>query len=783
MARAQIGQRDLEQALPDLQGTLTLKGLEGTVHVVRDKYGIPHVRAQSIHDAFFAQGFVTAQDRLWQMDYDRHRAYGRWAEYAGKAGLEQDKLMRRFRLLASARADYEEVGVRARVMLDAYAAGVNAFIQSTKTLPIEYTILGTEPEPWQPWDCLAVYKVRHILMGLLETKVWRAKLLNHLGPEKTAMLYPGYTPGHLLILPPGATYQGQGADGLDILVQGVFWVKWLKETLLEEEEGGSNNWVLAGSRTASGKPLVAGDPHRPLDTPNVYYQNHIACPQFDVVGLSFAGMPGFPHFGHNRDVAWCVTHTGADYQDLYVELFKEGESYLYASQGSWKQAEVYHETINVRGGEPVKTEVVVTHHGPIVLGGPSVGFGAALKYTATAQPGRWPEAVFNMLLATSTDELEEAMRLWVDPVNNFIFADVHGNIGYRTRGQVPVRHRANAWLPVPGWTGEYEWQGMVPFEEMPHAKNPEEGYIVTANNRVVGHEYPHYIALDFSPEFRARRLVKRIQSLERATVQDMVSLHADRVSVPARRFLELLPKIQPLNVRCTRARDKLLEWDGSMEAGRTEPTIFSAFFDNLAKRVLEPFFGPLFHEAFAGTGRGGPAHFRRLKTLILDMVEKDDRSLLPEGSDWNTLMAQALADAVSQLTEKLGENMETWLWGKLHRTKPQHPLSPSFPHLAKLLDPPSVAMGGDDHTPQAASYSPARPFTITSTSVARYVFDLSDWDNSAWITPLGASGHPGSPHYSDQSGIWSQVQLIPMLYDWGKIEAQAETTQTLSAQD
>ena len=255
--------QDLEAAIPDLSSPLRLRGLESAVEVYRDRHGIPHVMAGSVHDAFFGQAFATAQDRLWHMDFDRRRAYGRWAEYAGSPAADHDVLMRRLQIRSSVRADYQALDADARMMLDAYASGVNAFIKTATVLPIEYTIVDGRPEMWEPWDCLAVFKVRHILMGVYEGKVWRARLVSELGAERAAGLLRGYQPGHLLIIPPGAVYDGPVADGLRELNRGAESLRWLREV-----DAGSNSWAIAGSRTASGKPLLAGDPHRGLDTPN-----------------------------------------------------------------------------------------------------------------------------------------------------------------------------------------------------------------------------------------------------------------------------------------------------------------------------------------------------------------------------------------------------------------------------------------------------------------------------------------------------------------------------------
>jgi penicillin amidase len=521
---------------------------------------------------------------------------------------------------------------------------------------------------------------------------------------------------------------------------------------------------------------VAGDPHRSLDVPNVYYQNHIACDEFDAVGLSFPGVPGFPHFGHNRSVAWCVTHTHADYQDLFMERFDTRGRYEF--RGQWRTPETTRETIHVRGGGPVEIAVTVTHHGPLLLGDPTSATALALRYTATAEPNATFDALLPMLRATSADEMVAAIRPWVDPVNNFVFADVHGAIGYRTRGQVPIRAKANAWVPVRGWDGTHEWRGMIPFDEMPEIRNPSTGWIVTANSKVTGPDYPHYLGLDYAPDFRTRRIVEQVRDITGATVADMTRIHGDRVSLPARAFVELLSKIDVTDATAQRALDALRGWDGRMERDGVAPAIYSVFRECLMRDLMAAVLGPLHGEAFAGSPRGAVTHMVRLRARLPDMIRTDDRTLRPDG-DWPPALRAALERAVRELTERFGPDMSSWRWGRLHATQPQHTLSGSFPELARLLDPPSQPMGGDGDTVQAASYIAGSGYGVTSTSVARYVFDLGDWERSAWVVPLGASGHPGSPHYADQASAWADVRLLPMRYDWTRIRAEAESHQTL----
>ena len=774
MISEKINRQDLKSAIPSLTGSVQLRGLQGTVKVFRDRYGIPHMKAESELDAFFAQGFVTAQDRLWHMEYDRRRGSGRWAEAVGESGVAQDKMMRRFRLEASAKADYQVMDPHTKDVFDAYAAGVNAFITSGDALPVEYRITRLEPEPWQPWDGLTAYKVRHISMGVFESKVWRARMVREMGPEAAGKLFPGFEPGYLMILPPGSTSPGPLDEGLKELAEGAAGLNHLNEM-----DTGSNSWVLCGAETATGKPILAGDSHRALDTPSAYYQNQVACPEFDVVGLSFPGVPGFPHFGHNGRVSWSVTHTAADYQDLYVERFQDGK-YLYKDR--WLEAETHDETIKVRDGTDVHTKVTVTQHGPVIAGYPDQGSGLAFKYTATEQASTWPEILWRMLRVENSKELVDSMSGWVDPCNNLLFADIHGNMGYLCRGRIPIRSRVNGWLPVPGWTGEHEWEGDIPFDELPVSINPPEGYIATANNRPVGDDYPHYIAIDFTPEFRVRLVTEGLKSLHRPTAEDMEQVHAQRVSIPALAYLGVVKQIDPKDAAIKAAKHLLLDWNGEMNANQVQPTIYSAMRDAMLKEVLETnLTEKLAYDAWHPADRGLGSFSNRLKARLVAMIEQDDRSLLPEGDTWPTAVARALSKAVATLSERLGGDMGQWQWERVHQARPKHNLSAAFPELAELLDPPAIPSSGDGDTPLQGGYSPANPATVTSLSVARYSYDPSDWENSLWVVPLGSSGHPGSPHYADQSETWRQVKMIPMGYDWGRIEASCETKQTLEA--
>lgn len=771
----EVGAADLNDALPDLNSKLELNGLEDVVNIWRDQYGIPHINATSVHDAFYAQGFVHAQDRLWQMEFDRRRATGRWSEVVGSSGLLFDRFARRAGIRESAEQDYEHFNDETRDMLDAYAAGINAFINTTDSLPVEYSITGIEPEAWQPWHSCAIFKVRHILMGTGMSKLLRARTLVGIGPEMAMRLRAEAYDGEVLIVPPGEKYDG--------LIREISELDPGKDAIsrLTEFDSGSNNWVVHGSRTASGKPLVAGDPHRALDVPNVYYQNHLACPEFDVVGFSFCGVPGFPHFGHNAHVAWGITHAAADYQDLYVEHFHPDRPYQYERKREWVEAEHRTEEINVRGGEPVTVDIIKTCNGNVVFGDPSNGAAISFRYSALIEPNPGFQCLLPMLRATSVDEFDEAMRDWVDPCNNLVMGDVHGNIGYLTRGRLPIRNRANGWLPVPGWDGNHDWSGMVPFEELPRVRNPETGWIATANNRITGDDYPHYIALDFAPNSRQLRLISHLDGISGATVDDMAAIHADRVSIPSQLFVERLSAAAGEAGRNDPTIAMLQEWDGGMEKDSAAAALYIALRNHLTIIVGNlPAFEAMKHNPFAAEEPPLIGPIGVLYWTVPQLMRENDTSVLPEGTSWNDLLLQAFDAAVAELSERLGDDPASWHWADIHRTAPTHPLATIDAALGEQLNPPSVAMGGDGDTPQAASIYPGVSYNVAGTSVARYIFDTSDWEQSRWIVPLGSSGHPGSPHYADQAERWSNVEYIPMLYDWSGIQQGAESHQQLS---
>lgn len=741
--------------------SLAVAGVDGEVTVLRDEWGIPHVRAATSRDAFFGQGFVQAEDRLGQLEYDRRRAAGRWAEVVGPSALDQDVFARRADLPGVARREYDALDGASRAVLDSYAAGVNAYLTLGRPLPTDLELAGVTPDPWAPWECCAVFLVRHVAFASWQRKLWRGRLTAALDVDTAARVERRDPEDVPLIVPPGAVAipATMGPDAIGDVAAAM--------AALAEESAGSNSWALAGSRTRSGAPLVAGDPHRLVEVPNVYYQCHLAAPEFDAIGLAFVGVPGMPHFGHNASVAWCVTNANGDYQDLYVERLAADND---------RRVEV----IEVRGAGPVRVECRATRHGPVLFGDPDSGVAVALRATALARPSAGLSVLAPMLAAGSVVELDGVMRRWVDPVNNVLSADRAGHLHYRTVGEIPVRDRATAWGPVPGWTDAYDWRGEVPFDELPAISDPPDGFLVTANQEIVGRDYPHYLGYDYSRPDRARRITERVAALEDATVDDMAAIHRDRRSRRADVWVDALARLEGRDDTERTALDVLRRWDRMMEPESVGAAVYLVTRDRVGVIVARhPALAPL-RAPFPGEPPGGYAPLElRLWNIVSELLGRGDTTLLPDGQSWNDVLADGLTDAVTLLRAELGDRVEGWRWGALHRCAPWHPLAAVHRDWAGRLNPPPVEMGGEWDTVWAAAHPAGYGFGVTTASVARYAFDLADWDRSGWVVPLGADGDAARPHFADQQRAWADGVLLPMRYGWDGIRAAAESETTL----
>ena len=741
--------------LPQVKGAIELDGLEGRVRVRRDRWGVPHVEADAAHDLYFAQGFVHGQDRLWQMDFYRRVVQGRVAEFAGPEGLPIDRLVRTFGIRRVAEREEAELDPRLRALLERFCAGVNAAAASARAMPFELQLLRLRFEPWRPVDILSLGKL--LAFGLStnwERELLRADMVRTLGPELTAKLDPTYPADN-----PVVTQEAWSGDGLAIVEQ----IDAVRRSLgLAAEASGSNNWAVSGKLSATGTPLIAGDPHLPPSMPGIWYQVGLGHGGRSVRGASMPGMPGI-YMGQNDDVCWTFTNVMADVEDLFVERV-EGDRYLFEDE--WRPLGIVREEIAVKGrAAPEVLDVRITHHGPIV----NEALGAdeaeplALAWLALREPTAFA-GMFELLEIASGPELVVKLSGHTAPASNLIWADRHGSIGYKLIGRLPRRRGDCPDLPKPGWTGEYEWEGTIPYEELPETIDPESGYLVTANNRIVGDEYPHHITSEWLDGFRAKRIEQLLAESDEHDLASFEAMQSDNLSLPGIEAAARLARLHPRGQREISAIERLRSWDGRLDPETIAGTIYQAFILRLAREVTRSAIGDrdLSERYLDRADNGFTPHTTspwRWHSHLMRLWEEGDEELI--GRPWDELVLEALAGALDDLGERFGPDPEGWRWGRVHEMEFPHPLGEANALLRRLLNR-RLRAGGAQETVSQIAYDPNDPYRAVWAPSWRMVADPADPERSRWQMFTGQSGHPASPHYDDLQPDWLEGRTQPM---------------------
>ena len=576
----------VRRSLPKCRGDVCPGGLEQDVEVIRDRWGVPHVYASSAHDLFYAQGYVHAQDRLWQMELQRRVASGTFAEVAGKTGLQTDRFFRRVGLRRAAECELAQLDDEARLAIEAYVEGINAFVSGhLGRLPVEFALLRYVPERWTVLDVLTWGKLLGWALSCnWETELLRASLIDRLGAEGAAALEPSYPDGHPIAAAPGQDHYG--VDGF-ALAQFQEARRFLGAI---PAEAASNAWAVDGAKSATGLPLLANDPHLPPQLPGLWYEVHLVGAGFDVAGASVPGVPGVV-IGHNQRIAWGVTMSLADSQDLYVEQLNPANPLEYEYQGRWEAARLVREVIRVKGRRsPVVEDVVITRHGPVLSPAlPGQRRTLALR-SATLDPSQ-PGAILDLNRAGNWDEFRAALARWGVASLSFVYADVEGNIGYQLAGRHPIRARGDGLAPAPGWTGEHEWLGYLPFEELPSVLNPQSHYVVTANNKIVPDDYPHVIGREWAEGFRARRICDLLEGRQRHDVSSFQAMQRDLLSLAARELVRHLLRTPPEDELSARALEMVRAWDCRIAADSSPAALYEVWRHYLLRNVFGPKLG------------------------------------------------------------------------------------------------------------------------------------------------------------------------------------------------
>jgi penicillin amidase len=745
-----IGGVMLRASLPQTNGTLAMPGLEKPVRVVRDSHGIPTIEASSQHDLYLALGFVHAQDRLFQMDLQRRVGAGRLSEAVGAAGIETDRLMRTLGLYRHAAASVGAASAEFRGVLDAYAAGVNAFLNSGKTLPVEFAMLGYRPEPWTPADSLVIGKLLALqLSGNYRQELSRARLAQILSSTEIGDLFPEYPKDAPITL----SNLASSLHGLPLDA--------LLDALPDDHspQRASNNWVVDGAHSVTGKPLLANDPHLYFAAPLVWYLARLEAPNIDLTGATTPGAP-VVILGHNSRVAWGFTTTNADVEDVFVEQLDPGDPRRYATPNGTAAFDAREELIGIKGQASETLNVRETRHGPVIsdLAANTTLAAAhsalALQATFLNDDDQSVEAVWRLGLARDWTGWLNALRLFTAPVQNMVYADCDGNIGFMVPGRIPIRKAGDGHMPVPGASGDHDWSGFIPFDSLPRAFNPPAGHIASANNKIVPDSYPYLITRDWDAPYRIARIEAGLAETPQQSTASSMRLQADIVSLSANELLPLMLAATPRGTREAAAIDLLRQWDHRMDPDRPEPLLFASWIRALNRRLFQPRLGTIYGRYWSASAR-----------VTLTVLRGKPSWCGSEGCP--ALIAGALEEALDDLTTRYGATMERWRWGEAHRARFDHPL---FSHIWALRDlfdrhPPA---GGAADTVNAGSFNASTeqtPFADLHGPGLRAVYDLSDLDNSTFQIALGQSAHVLSPHYDDLQKLWIRFEGLRIVRD------------------
>ncbi len=807
----------VRKTFPQENGAIAIPGLENEVKVQRDEWGIPQIYAASNHDLFLAQGYVHAQDRFWQMDFWRHIGTGQLSEMFGSSQLEKDRFLRTMGWKKIAQQEFATLDVSTKANLQAYAEGVNAYLANRQgsALSLEYAVLKLlnreyRPQPWQPIHSILWGKVMaYDLSTNLGDEIERTILLKSFPKERVDELFPLY-PQNLPVIVPEfkvakkAVNPTQEDINLVALKQITPSLKSIASNVIAMEEilgatgmgVGSNSWTISGKRTATGKPILADDPHLSVQMPSIWYELGLHCISindsinkncpYNVTGFTFAGVPGVI-IGHNNRIAWGVTNVMSDTMDLYVEKINPENPNQYEVNGKWVDMQLVKEEIQVAGDESVNQIVRYTKHGPILsdvvpalekFGENSsvkipTNYAVSLRWTAL-EPSTLITALQEINRAQNWQEFRAAGSKFDIAAQNLVYADVDGNIGYQMPGRTPIRKQGDGRYPVPGWNNKYEWQGYIDFEELPHSFNPARGYIITANNAVVDESYPYVITKDWVRGYRAKRIEEMISNPEGLlTLADIESIQGDTLDINARDLMPILKSISFDDLRIENARQLLLNWDFQLKIESPASAIFETFWKNLLAMTFNDELPQDYH----------PDGSDRWYAVIKNLVEQpnnlwwDDRNTA-EVENRDRIFKQALVEAVNELENTFGSNPEKWTWGKLHKINFRNVTlgKSGVTAIERLFNRGTYQTAGDGETINANRWKANKSsFEVTHIPSLRMIVDLASFDNSQAIHSTGQSGHAFNRHYTDMIEPWRNIQYHSMPWE-DNINEKAEST-------
>jgi penicillin amidase len=762
------------RAMPDYAGTAALPGLSADVRVYRDAYGVPHIFAANYDDAARALGYVHASERLYEMEIQRRAGQGRLSEIAGPDLVGVDKFIRTLGFYRLAESSVSALSPEAQKTLQAYADGVNAFLQSHRgRLPPEFLLIGDDPEPWRPADTLVLGKLLSLqLSGNYRWELDRAKLATKLPADQARLLFPPPPAGApITTLPALHAEHAEAISPLDKL-----------DEILPFAHGASNEWVISGAHTVTGKPILANDPHLGIEAPIVWYLARVVTPEGWVKGASLPGSP-LVVLGQNDHIAWGFTNTGSDVQDLFVETVDPNDSSRYLTPDGPKPFETRNETVRVKGAPDIPLKIRATRHGPVLsdaaaemaaVAGP--GKVLALAYDALGDKDTTLEAVLRIDRAKTWSEFRNALKLFQSPEQNMVFADIDGNIGFISPALLPIRKSGDGLAPADGASGANDWVGYAPFDKMPQLFNPPEGFVFNANNAIVPPDNDPYLGQDWEEPYRARRIQHYFDTTDKHSLDTSAAMQADIVSLAAKDLLPVVALAAAANERAKQALALLAKWDGAMDKDRPEPLIFDAWLREMRLILLNEKTG-------LSLSSKGPYAASALTALLKDHPQWCD-GIKGADPDCRATITRALDQALDLLTRRDGGDMSKWRWGDEHVAVLRHKVYSHVPLLDRLSDL-SVRSSGDFYTLNRGGAHDAprdRPFARLHAAGYRGIYDLSDPDKSRFMITTGESGHIFSPHYGDLVPLWNDVKAITLAGSEDDLKRRGASELVLSPQ-
>lgn len=745
-----------KKLLAQLDGKVTIAGLKEPVEVKRDQWGIAHIYARNQHDLFFAQGFVAAQDRLFQMDWWRRVALGETAYVLGQDGVEGDRFARTLLYRGDMDAEWKSYSPDTKEIARAFTDGINAYIDHVgDKLPIEFQLLNYKPAHWHARDVLG--RMSGVYMTLnFEREIFRAMLVSAVGVEKARQLAPtdpvtAFAPAPELELK---------YINMKILSK---YKSATKALAFKPSTTQSNNWVVTGTRSASGKPMLASDPHRALALPSLRYLVHLHAPGWNVIGAGEPGLPGVA-IGHNEHIAWGFTIVGTDQADLYAY---ETRGFIvdieYNAGGTWKKFKRVKEYIRVKGQDKsVEHEVLLTDDGPVIFGGaPFEKYAIVLKWVGNEPGGAAYLGSLAVARAKNRNEFLSALKSWKSPHLNFVYADKNGEIGWIAAGLTPVREGYHGLLPVPGG-GKYQWKSVLEVKDYPQEFNPQRGFVATANHNILPKDYPHQIAYDWDPGYRFQVIKQRLEAKDKFTLDDFKSIQHETTSLPGQALVKLAQLLKNEPKKVMEYAKVMQTWDGVLSSDAQAGPIYAAWLRELHKQFYEKRLPPALRPHL---------NFLSVK-VMLEALEKPDAKWFDKGEPTLArygLVRSSFSAAISNLEKQLGvEAAPTTTWGQLHTASFKHPLSGLSLGHAKAFDLGPVERSGDAYTPNNTRFDDK--FKQIHGASYRHLFDLSDWDKGIATSTPGQSGQPGSPHYGDLLPLWGKGEYFPLAYSEKKVE-------------